>query len=359
MIRIVVVGIAALLFCCKRNVEKAKPTIEPISESIYASGIVKSKNQYEAFVTVTGIVNQVFLEDGDSVKRGTPILSISNETQRFNKENAKLAAEFSDLRANSGKLNEAKAQIALSKEKVGNDSLMFLRQKALWLHQIGTKVELEQRELAYENSKTAYYSSIIRYKDLQRQLEFSSSQAKKNLSISSKIESDFILKSEIDGVVYAINKYKGEIVGPQTSLATIGEAKKFVLEMQVDEYDILKVRKGLPVVVALDSYQGAVYNALITKIYPIMNKSNKTFKVEAEFVVPPPILYPNISFEANIVLDSKPSALLIPRSYLWNDSLVTKSNGEKVAVKTGLKDYQKVEITSGLTKEDELVKPGE
>jgi len=359
MMRIVVVGIAALLMCCKSNVEKTKPTIEPISESIYASGMIKSKNQYEAFVTVTGIVNHVFLEDGDTVKRGTPILSISNETQRFNKENAKLAADFSDLRANSGKLNEAKAQIALAKDKVTNDSLNFLRQKALWQQNIGTKVELEQRELAYENSKTAYYTSIINYKDLQRQLEFSSSQAKKNLSISSKLENDFILKSQIDGIVYAINKYKGEIVGPQTSLATIGEAKKFVLEMQVDEYDILKIRRGLPVVVALDSYKGKAFDAVITKIYPIMNKSNKTFKLEAEFVTEPPLLYPNISFEANIVLDSKPSALLIPHSYLWNDSLVTKSNGEKIRVKTGLKDYKKVEIVAGLTKEDELVKQGE
>ena len=42
-----------------------------------------------------------------------------------------------------------------------------------------------------------------------------------------------------------------------------------------------------------------------------------------------------------------------------NDSMVIKSNGEKVIVKIGLKDYQKVEILSGVSPEDELLEPPE
>jgi hypothetical protein len=38
---------------------------------------------------------------------------------------------------------------------------------------------------------------------------------------------------------------------------------------------------------------------------------------------------------------------------------VVKPNGDKIAVKTGLKDYQKIEIISGINAEDELVKPKE
>ena len=81
--------------------------------------------------------------------------------------------------------------------------------------------------------------------------------------------------------------------------------------------------------------------------------------VEAEFVKQPEILYPNISFEANIVINSKEKAILIPRDYLLNDSFVVKPNGDKIAVKTGLKDYQKIEIISGINAEDELVNPKE
>ena len=97
-----------ILFACKSKVEKTKPTLESISESIYASGIVKSKNQYQAFAMVNGIVENIFVSEGDSVKKGDAILSISNQTQKLSKESAELAAQFSDINANQGKLNEVK-----------------------------------------------------------------------------------------------------------------------------------------------------------------------------------------------------------------------------------------------------------
>ena len=50
-----------LIFSCKSKVEKIKPTVESISESIYASGIIKSKNQYQAFATVNGIIENIFV----------------------------------------------------------------------------------------------------------------------------------------------------------------------------------------------------------------------------------------------------------------------------------------------------------
>ncbi len=346
-----------LLFACKSKVEKIKPTIESISESIYASGIIKSENQYQAYASVNGIVENVYLSEGDSVKIGTPILSISNEAQKLNKENAELSAAFSDINANQGKLNDAQLAVDLAKNKMKIDSALFFRQKSLWQQQIGTKIELEQRELAYQNSKNAYYSSVVRYNDLKRQLNFSSSQSKKNLLIADKLQSDYVLKSEINGIIYSLTKSKGEIVGAQTPIAIIGDAGKFILEMQVDEYDILKIKKGLTVLVTLESYKGKVFEAKVTKINPLMNERSKTFLVEAQFVEQPEILYPNISFEANIVINSKEKAILIPRDYLLNDSFVVKPNGDKVAVKTGLKDYQKIEILSGVSESQELIKP--
>jgi hypothetical protein len=88
-----------------------------------------------------------------------------------------------------------------------------------------------------------------------------------------------------------------------------------------------------------------------------MNDRSKTFLVEAEFVSQPNILYPNITFEASIIINTKEKAILIPRNYLLNDSMVMRPNGEKIFVKTGLKDYQKIEVLSGLKETDEISKP--
>ena len=353
----VIIFISISFSSCFHKVQKVKPTVESISESIYASGVVKSKNQYQAFATVSGVINGIFVSEGDTVKKGSPILAISSEIQRLNKENAALNASFTDFQANQGKLNEAKMLIDFSFSKMKNDSLIYFRQKSLWQQEIGSKAELEQKELAYQNSRTTYHSSILRYNDLKRQLSFTSSQAKKNLQISSSLKNEFILRSEIDGIVYSISKNLGEVVGPQTAICVIGDAQSFILEMQVDEFDIIKIRKDLRVYLTLDSYRDKVFEARVTKIYPMMNERSKTFLVEAEFVQSPEILYPNISFEANIVLATKENAILIPRKYLVNDSMVIKSNGDKVVVKVGLKDYQKVEILSGLSPEDEILEP--
>lgn len=342
---------------CKDKVEKIKPTQSSITESIYASGTIKSKNQYQAFATVNGIIDKLFVAEGDAVKIGTPILSISNEAQKLSLENAGLTAEFNDATANQGKLNDALQNISLLKNKLKNDSSLYERQNSLWQQQIGSRVELEQRQLALDNSRTAYQSAIIKYNDLKRQLNYTASQSKKNFQISSKQEKDFTIKSEIDGVVYDLSKKKGEIVNPQTSIATIGDGSSFILEMQVDEYDIFKIKMGQTVLVTLDSYKGKVFEATVTKINPLMNERSKTFLVEATFVKQPEVLYPNITFEANIVLRSKDNALLIPRSYMIDDNTVMKANGDKVQVKTGLKDFQQIEILSGITINDEIQKP--
>ena len=351
--------IIILLLACNDKPQRSLPILASITESVYASGTVKSENQYEAFSPITGIIDSIYVLEGDAISKGRLILSVANDVQRLTKENAALAATFSDFQANEGKLKQAQAFLKFSKSKMANDSLMYVRQQNLWRLQIGSKAALEERELAYQNSKASYVSSIVSYNDLKRQLQYNASQTKKQLLISEMLASDYLVKSKMNGIVYSINKNKGEIVGPQTPLAVIGDAKNFVLEMQVDEYDILKIRKGMTVIVTLDSYKGTVFNAVVTKINPLMNERSRTFVVEAKFTNPPELLYPNISFEANIVLAKKDNALLVPRNYVFDDSMVFKSNGDKVVVKTGLKDYQKIEILSGINKADELIIPTE
>jgi hypothetical protein len=68
-------------------------------------------------------------------------------------------------------------------------------------------------------------------------------------------------------------------------------------------------------------------------------------------------LYPNLTVEANIVIQTKENALTIPRAFLTGDSLVVLENGSARKVETGLKDYQKAEILSGLHENETIQKP--
>lgn len=347
----------SILQSCNGKEEKTQPLIENISESVYASGIIKSKNQYQVFSTVNGLIQEILVKEGEAVKKGDPIIWITSETSKLTRENAQLAANNAKLSANINKLNELKINIEFNKSKVKNDSMLLLRQQNLWKEKIGTQTELEQKELAYKNAVTNYQVSILRYDDLQKQLNFSEKQSQNNLQISEALFRDHTIKSEINGILYRVLKEKGEMVNTQSVLATIGDANEFEIELQVDEYDIAKIKPAQKIVLTMDSYKGQVFEAKIKKINPIMDERSRAFTIEADFVTRPTALYPNLTTEANIIIQTKEKVLTIPRSYLIDETFVKMENGEKRKVNTGLKDYEKVEILGGLSAADIITKP--
>jgi multidrug efflux pump subunit AcrA (membrane-fusion protein) len=56
-----------IVVSCKNGNEQTRPVVENISESVYASGIVKSKNQYQVYSTVNGLIQEILVHDGDVV----------------------------------------------------------------------------------------------------------------------------------------------------------------------------------------------------------------------------------------------------------------------------------------------------
>ena len=113
---------------------------------------------------------------------------VSNETSKIARENASLAADYANLNTNQEKLADLQNSIVLAQSKYNNDSAIFKRQQNLWNQNIGSKFDLEQKELAYKNSKTALESVKLKYKDLLKQLKFNAEQSKNNLAISKKMK---------------------------------------------------------------------------------------------------------------------------------------------------------------------------
>jgi HlyD family secretion protein len=355
--KFILFGLLLLFISCSEKAEFAKPTIEKITESVYASGYIKSDGQYQVFAKSTGILKNVFVKEGELVKKGQIIFSLSNDVSKLNADNAQLTAANAALNANKDKLQELVLTIQLAKKKMENDQLVLQRQQKLWNEQIGTKYELEQRQLAYSNSKSAYESAQLKLGEMKKQLNFAFNQTQKSWSISKSMLDDYNVRSEVNGKIYSILKEKGEMVSPQMPMAIIGDARSFLLVLQVDENDIVKVQNGQKIFVSLDSYKGQVFEAVVEDINPLMNDRSRTFEVEARFTKQPATLYPNLTVEANIVIQTKDSALTLPRKYLIDDEFVMLSKKEKKKIKVGLKDFQKAEILEGLNKNDKILMP--
>lgn len=344
-----------LNFSCKKEVLSIKPQIKSITESVYASGIVKSKSQYNIYSTSSGIIKKIFVKEGDIVKKGEPLMIIQNQSVLLNRENAELGVQYNEYSKNEDKLTQIQKEISLAKNKLKADSLLMVRQNNLWSQGIGTKTEQEQRELSYQNAKTYYENLKLKLNEVSRQLKFASAQSKKNLQITNALLDDYTVRSEITGKVYSLLKEAGEIVSPQTQLGVIGDEKNFEIELQLDEYDIIKIKTGQEVILRMDSYSDTTFEARIDIIKPLMNAKTRTFTVVASFVRMPEVLYPNLSVEASIVLNKRDNTLTIPMTYVSNEKYVTLKDGTKREIKIGIKDYQLAEVLAGIDADTEII----
>lgn len=107
----------------------------------------------------------------------------------------------------------------------------------------------------------------------------------------------------------------------------------------------------------MDSFKEQTLEASVTRIIPIMDSKTKTFTVEAKFTKQPPVLFPNLTLEANILIQSRENSLVIPRNYLINETKVLTSDGDTILVKVGIKNYQFAEILEGIDEQTGLIQP--
>lgn len=354
-----IIVITILIGCSKNGQESIHPKKGVLTESVYASGIVKAEGQYTVFPLVSGVLKSIDVEVGQTISEGQVLFKIESEKASLATDNSRLVYQLNqeNSRYIKDKIAEMETKVQAAKDKLALDASIYERNKNIKQYNVISEVDYERVELAYKNSKSNYEAVSKQLDQLKIQLKNEQSRNNINLKISQKTESDFTVKSTFSGKLFDILVEEGQLVSSQTVLAIIGKEDDYLLELEVDEYDMVKVALGQKMVVTLDSYKDKVFEAVVDKIYPIMNERSRTFKIEAHFVKVPPKLYPNLTVEANIVIQTKNNALTIPKSYLVDDEYVIMENDEKRKVKIGLNDYNYVEILEGLKEEETIIKP--
>jgi hypothetical protein len=103
-----------------------------------------------------------------------------------------------------------------------------------------------------------------------------------------------------------------------------------------------------------------VLQARITKIYPLLNKADQTFRVDAELLDALPQALYGLNIEANIVIDENRQVLAIPKeALLKGDSVLIKEKDvtKKIKISKGVEDRMWVEVKSGLSANHLIVIP--
>lgn len=355
----VAMSILFLFSGCAEENDTITPTVGTITESIYASGVVKAAGQYQVIPSANGKLLALLVQEGDTVKAGQALMRIDDRTSSLSTNNAfaQLRNLERNVRDDGPVLGQLLTALQQAKDKLAVDSANYARQKALWEKQIGSRAEFDQRELAFNSSRSVYeraQKAIVETRDkLRTELEV----ARNTVAINTAGNDDRTPRSLIDGIVYDLMIEPGELATTQKPVAVIGSATDLYLELEVDEYDIRQVKPGQKVFVSLDSYADQAFEAEITRIIPFMDERSRTFKVEARFTERPPTLYPNFTVEASIVLSTKENALMVPASYVVEDRFVLTGNTERTPVKIGARDLQSVEILDGVDANTTIYKP--
>jgi multidrug resistance efflux pump len=349
---------ALFIAACSEQHEKIFPEKTMLTESVYSSATIQPDSLYQAYAAVAGILDRNLVEEGAQVKKGDAILQIINSAPKLNTDNARLALNLAkeNYEGRAAILGEMEDEIEAAVLSLKNDSINYYRQKRLWDQKIGSKVEFDNRKLAYELSENRLGLLTSKYDRTKRELATQVEQAENNYKTSMISTKDFTVRSKINGKVYALYKNPGELVSTMEPLAAVGSADIFIIELLVDEVDIVKLRLGQKALVTLDAYSNQVFEAVVSKIYPRKDERSQTFTVEAKFKEVPEVLYPGLSGEGNIVIAEKNDVLTIPKDYLMEDNQVLTENGA-VKVTLGLQNLDRVEILEGIDEKTALLKP--
>ncbi len=312
-----------------------------VRESV-ATGTVVPLEEVEIKPQVSGIIDKIFVKEGQKVKVGDLIAKVR-------------------VVPNVQALNSASGRVKTAKLRRNNAKVSFERTKKLYNKGVIPRTEYESSELTYNTASQDYNDALNNQQII-----------KKGSTMGSGTTANTNIRSTINGTILEIPVRKGKQViesntfNAGTTIATIADMNVMIFEGKVDEAEVGKLVKGTAIDISLGAIQDKKFPAVLTFIAPKGNEVNGAvqFKIKADVTLDDKFfIRAGYSANANIVLEKKDSILSIREALLrfdkkTDDPYVDVKTGdqefERRDVKLGISDGVNVEILDGVTKEDEI-----
>ncbi|MVM34835.1 HlyD family efflux transporter periplasmic adaptor subunit [Spirosoma sp. HMF4905] len=345
---------------CKRDNEGTSPAYKELTEAVYASGNVYPRNEYTVTADATGVLQQRLINEGDSIYKNQLLFVLESVTEDARQQAAANAYRQAqaNLGANSPVLSELEAQVRNARTRLSNDSINYNRFRELYSQNATSKAELERAELNYTLSRNTLRAQMNTLQRSRDQIRLDVANNRSQLVTSEVAGRNTRIRSFVNGKVYEVYKDPGEVIKVGEQLALVGSGSQLYAQLAVDESDFGRMRVGQEVVLKADVYPDKVFNARVSKIYPKLNRTDQSFRVDAEFLGERPASYYGLTVEANIIISQNKHVLTIPKSYvIGTDSVWVEQDGKKQKVKfqKGAENFDLVEVKGGLNETSKLV----
>lgn len=341
-----------------------------LARSVVATGKIEPLAKVEIKSKASGIVQRIFVDYGDAVKVGQPLVQLDQEQLL-----AQVRQANASLQAAQAAMQSAQATYERNQVDAAGPDLPFLkatleRDRQLLgsglLSQAGLDSAEQAYELALNKQSSARRTVAVSRADVARtKAEVAKAQAALDQSQEDLRNSTIV--SPMNGIVLARDVEVGDaissilVLGSQATLVmTLGNVSSVYVRGKVDQADIGKVYVGQPAQIVVESFKDKKFTGKVTKISPLgVEKDNvTTFEVRVSIQNPTGELKANMSANAEILLEQKHDVLLVPEAAViygkdHQTSLeVPDSKADhgrrKVAVKLGISNGIKTELVSGL-----------
>jgi HlyD family secretion protein len=379
------------------EVEVALVKRATILEKVSASGTVQPVTEIKLAPEVSGEIRELYVEEGDSVKKGFLMVKIRPDTWQSQLDRAE--ASLNQQRAN---LASSEASLARSQATFTRAEQEFERQKKLWNEKVISEADwqlAQQNFKVAENDLKSARQTVEAAKYIVRSSQATVNEARENVRLTNVV-------APMNGIVSKLSVKKGErVVGTAqmqgTEMMRIADLNAMEVRVNVNENDIVRVHIGDTTSIDVDAYasQNKQFKGIVTHI---ANTAKEKTSADAitEFEVRILILNssyqdlvdkgnrypfrPGMTANVEIRTNRKDNVLSVPlaavttrnpeaekkpaveeeknvqqtsnspvRPAKKEDKVVVFVNENGVAkmkeVKTGISDYDNIEILSGLS----------
>jgi HlyD family secretion protein len=315
-----------------------------------ASGYVVAQRKAAVSSKSTGRLSFLGVEEGSRVKKGQILASLENED---------LVAARNQAVA---QVNQAKADLGTATAEMADAELQYRRYKTLVAQDLVPKQDFDTADARYKKAQAGVAAAQARIKVAQAGLA----------NTQASLEYSYI-RGPFDGVVTTKYAEVGEVVAPfgaaanaRAAVVTMADLHSLMVEVDVAESNLDKVRLGQPCEISLDAIPDRRFAGEVHMIVPTADRTKATVLTKVKFLETDDRILPEMSAKVAFLSQpleaaerqprlTIPKAALVTREGASYSFLVTGNRVKLVPITVGLSLNDLVEIAKGLKEGDRVV----
>jgi cobalt-zinc-cadmium efflux system membrane fusion protein len=273
------------------NVDFVQPPVKDIAQFISFNGKIKASPNYSGEVSsnIEGKVENIFVREGDFVKKGQAIATIA-----------------------SMQLIELQDQYLHAKSEADFMKIDFERQQELKKNNVGALSE-------YQIVETKYKTAISKEKAYRAKLELLGINVNKLTDPrNSTISKSLTIVAPIDGFIYSLPISVGMLSTPETIIAKLIDNRHLHAEIYLYDKDINQIKEGQSVKINFINASYKDLDGTVTSIDRVIDDETKAITAYIIFEVPSDyIIMPDMSIKVKVESKSNTNAgYVVPNAAL-------------------------------------------